>query len=214
MRSGSSASAVPMPTRMPSIRPRSSCTSRREAGDDSQRSSLDPVAKAPSRLIAHLAITHGRPRSTKVRKGAVRRVASCSRRPTSTVSPARSSATMPPPATAGNGSRAAITTRLMPAAITASVQGGVLPWWQQGSSVTKSVAPRARGPAASNAMISACGPPKSACHPSPMTCWWLAPSRTATTAPTIGLGSTRPSPRRASSNARVIAAVSYGSNIG
>jgi hypothetical protein len=41
----------------------------------------------------------------------------------------------------------ATTTRLTPAAITASVQGGVRPWWQQGSSVTTRVPPRARSPA-------------------------------------------------------------------
>ena len=34
------------------------------------------------------------------------------------------------------GSSEATTTRLMPAATIASVQGGVWPWWQQGSSVT------------------------------------------------------------------------------
>ena len=34
-------------------------------------------------------------------------------------------------------------TRRTPAASTASVHGGVLPWWQHGSSVTYSVAPRA-----------------------------------------------------------------------
>ena len=33
--------------------------------------------------------------------------------------------------------------RPMPAATTASVHGGVLPWWQHGSSVTYIVAPRA-----------------------------------------------------------------------
>ena len=39
------------------------------------------------------------------------------------------------------GSSDATTTRLMPAARIASVHGGVLPVWQQGSSVTYSVAP-------------------------------------------------------------------------
>ena len=51
----------------------------------------------------------------------------------------------PPPAAAGLGSATATTTRLMPAArMIASVHGGCFPWWVHGSSVTTSVAPRAR----------------------------------------------------------------------
>ena len=45
------------------------------------------------------------------------------------------------------------------ASISASVHGGVLPWWSQGSSVTYAVAPRARSPACCSATTSACGPP-------------------------------------------------------
>ena len=40
------------------------------------------------------------------------------------------------PATSGLGSRIAATTRATPASISASAQGGVRPWWLQGSSVT------------------------------------------------------------------------------
>ena len=43
---------------------------------------------------------------------------------------------MPWPLTRVSGSVAATTTRAMPAAINASVQGGERPQWQQGSSVT------------------------------------------------------------------------------
>ena len=49
-----------------------------------------------------------------------------------------------------------------PAAMSASVQGGVLPWWAHGSRFTTRVAPRARAPAAASAATSACGPPNSA----------------------------------------------------
>ena len=77
---------------------------------------------------------------------------------------------MPPPGHLRKGIGLATTTRRTPARITASVQGGVLPWWQHGSSVTYSVAPAACSPAARRASISACGPPNRACHPSPTTC--------------------------------------------
>ncbi len=42
----------------------------------------------------------------------------------------------PLPRTRGSGSSTAATTRVMPAAITASAQGGVRPKCEQGSSVT------------------------------------------------------------------------------
>ena len=86
------------------------------------------------------------------------RAASCSQSDWTT-SPADSSDLRPLPFTSGNGSRMATTTRTIPAARMAVVHGGVLPKWQQGSSVTYSVAPAARSPACSSAMTSACGPP-------------------------------------------------------
>ena len=67
----------------------------------------------------------------------------------------------------------------------ASTQGGVLPWWLQGSSVTYMVAPRAASPAPPSATTSAWSPPALECQPSLTT----APSR-ATTAPTRGFGAT------------------------
>src|SRR6266576_2875146 len=80
---------------------------------------------------------------------------------------------------------------------------GVSPWCAHGSSVTTRVAPRALSPAAFRALISACGPPNSACQPSPTTSF---PRNS--TAPTRGLGDTCPHPRHASSSARRIATAS------
>ena len=78
----------------------------------------------------------------------------------------------PWPATSGLGSRIAITTRPTPAATSASQQGGVRPWCEQGSSVTKTVAPRTSTPRAAasrSAITSACGPPVSWVWPRPTT---------------------------------------------
>jgi hypothetical protein len=125
--SGSSASAVPMPMAIASTRPRRAWTMAREAGELIQRPAPAGAASRPSRLIAHFAITHGRPVATSLRKGAVSRTASASSSPVSTVMPAARKAASPPPATAGNGSPAATTTRAMPAAMMACVHGGVLP---------------------------------------------------------------------------------------
>src|SRR5437868_12047338 len=94
------------------------------------------------------------------------------------------------------------TTRLTPAAAMASAQGGVRPWWAQGSRVTYMVAPRALEPAASRATASAWGPPGG----------WVAPpicspphSRMA---PTQGLGEVEVRTAAASSMARRIPASS------
>jgi len=70
---------------------------------------------------------------------------------------------MPCPATAGSGSSTATTTRLTPAAMSASAHGGVRPWCEQGSRVTHTWAPRRSwSPAASKAAASAWGPPTAA----------------------------------------------------
>ena len=66
---------------------------------------------------------------------------------------------MPAPFTRGLGSRVDAWTSAMPASIIASVHGGVLPKWLQGSSVTNSVAPRDLSPACRRAVGSACGWP-------------------------------------------------------
>ena len=49
--------------------------------------------------------------------------------------------------------------RPMPALTIASVQGGVWPWWQHGSSVTYIVAPIGSISHAASAATSACSPP-------------------------------------------------------
>ena len=78
--------------------------------------------------------------------------------------------------------------------------GGLLAWWQQGSSVTYIVAPEGSMPARAqlaSASRSACSSPYAVCQPSAM----IAPSRT-TTAPTCGLGATQPAPLAANAKAR------------
>src|SRR3984893_18016185 len=104
--------------------------------------------------------------------------------------PAARSRLWPWPATSGLGSSSADTTRAIPAAMTASAQGGVLPWCEQGSSVTYMVAPRAVSPARRNASTSAWGRPPGWVQPRPT----MTPSLTIT-APTAGFGHVRPSPR-------------------
>src|SRR5690606_34386982 len=83
--------------------------------------------------------------------------------------------------------------------MSALVQGGVRPWWLQGSRVTWAVAPCARGPAARSASTSAWGSPARWCQPSPTTS-----SSRAITQPTRGLGRVLYQPRRASRTARAI----------
>ena len=60
-----------------------------------------------------------------------------------------------PPAAAGHGSPTATTTLATPASISATLHGPVRPVWLHGSRVTTAVAPRAREPAARNAITSA-----------------------------------------------------------
>ena len=65
--------------------------------------------------------------------------------PTLTAMPAARSCSTPRPATWGSGSSTAMTTRATPAAMMASVQGGVRPWWAHGSRVVNRVAPGRAG---------------------------------------------------------------------
>ena len=94
------------------------------------------------------------------------------------------------------GSSEATTTRAMPASRIASVQAGVRPSWQHGSSETYMVAPAVSWRQEASAMRSAWGSPARAWKPSPIT----SPSRT-TTAPTSGLGDVCPRALSASSMA-------------
>jgi len=83
--------------------------------------------------------------------------------------------------------------------MTASAQGGVLPWWLHGSNVTYIVASAGSLPLilqSARAFISAWAIPNFSWYPLPITC----PALTITQ-PTIGFGSTKPSPFAARSKA-------------
>jgi hypothetical protein len=86
------------------------------------------VAILPSSDIAHLAWTYGRSKRNRVRYGRLISTVSRSHEPTSTSMPANRRVSSPFPATPGNGSGIAATTRFTPARRIASVHGGVLPW--------------------------------------------------------------------------------------
>ena len=126
---------MPAPTRIASAWARIRCTSARARGPVIQRLSPVPVAMRPSSEAAIFSVTIGRPAVMRVRKPRLSATASAARQPTSTATPAARSAATPAPFTRGSGSSAATTTRATPAAISASVQGGVRPVWAQGSSV-------------------------------------------------------------------------------
>ena len=146
------------------------------------------VATLPSRVMADLNSTHGRPVRACLRKAWLswRARAASSPSATTTSMPSSRRIPRPRPEAFSVGSSEATTTRPMPERAIASVHGGVRPWWQQGSSETYIVAPlRSVSPASAIAATSACGPPSIACQPSPTT----SPSLT-TTAPTSGLGET------------------------
>src|SRR5258706_3825637 len=160
-------------------------------------------------------MTKGRPVAIHLLKDSFSNVASSASNPDSTCTPARCSTRNPRPLCFGFGRRAARTTRCTPAAMMASVQGGVLPQVQHVSSVTYSVAFRRVALCrdgsrfqSSSAVISACAVPARLCQPSPM----MRPPRTST-APTAGFGLVLPTPRRASANARRMKRSSWGVNL-
>jgi hypothetical protein len=86
--------------------------------------------------FAAFTVTNGVRWTIQWLKASFNRVASSASRPVVTWMPARRRIPNPRPAWAGLGSVAAATTRRMPAALMASVQGGVRPCVQHGSSVT------------------------------------------------------------------------------
>ncbi len=133
---GSSARAVPPPTITASWRARCRCTMRRASGPVIHWLSPVAVAIRPSKLLASFRVTIGRPSCTRFRKPAWARRASDCITPVVTVIPASRKMACPLPATRGSGSSSAVTTRATPALISDSAQGGVLPWWAQGSNVT------------------------------------------------------------------------------
>ena len=133
---GSSASTVPAPVRIAPARARHFCTSRREASPLIHFDSPLASALRPSRLVASLIRSHGRPRSIRDSQPRLSVRACAAIRPDSTPMPAASRRVNPAPSTCGNGSRIAPITRTTPAAINASAHGPVLPVCAQGSSVT------------------------------------------------------------------------------
>ena len=195
---GSSVSAVPIPTATASASARQRCERARLASPEIHCESPVRVATLPSSVIADLKITSGRPVRACFRKGWFRRRALAASAPSAIVTSRPSSRRMPGPlpAALGVGSSEAITTRAMPAPRIASVQAGVRPWWQQGSSETYIVAPEGSSSQADRAMRSACDSPGGWVMPSPIT----RPCLTIT-APTIGLGLVWPRARAASSMA-------------
>jgi hypothetical protein len=104
---------------------------------DPQLTCPDAGAVRASRLMASFRRIQGRPRSNREKKPTLSSRASCAEaRRSETAMPAARSRSIPSPATRGLGSTLQHTTRRMPAAISASAQGGVRPVWLQGSRVT------------------------------------------------------------------------------
>ena len=134
--SGSSASTVPMPVSTAQLSARRMCTSARAASSVIHWLWPSERAVLPSSEAAHLRRRKGRPRSMRDRNPRLSSRASASNRPHSAAMPAAASMASPLPATCGLGSETAATTRETPAAIRAWAQGGVRPWWAQGSRVT------------------------------------------------------------------------------
>ena len=157
------------------------------------------AATKPSSVVAVFQITHGRLFCcAKFQEGFSAVAGSCSKL-TSTAIPA-SCKVFTPPDIAWCGSVCAITTLVMPAAITACAHGPVLPCALHGSNVQYKVAPTALVPAWAIAITSACAVPLPSCQPSPI----MLPAASTITAPTLGLTSRDKSTLPASSIARDI----------
>ena len=124
---GSSARAVPMPMRIASACARQRWTAPSATGPVIRRRSGPAAAQKPSRVRASLRCRAGRPRVTRVTWPIWSRAASSRNRPVSTATPPCRRRSWPRPATRGSGSSRALTTRAIPEARTASVQGGVRP---------------------------------------------------------------------------------------
>ncbi len=133
---GSSASTVPLPVTTAEARARSRWTSARARSPVIHLLVPSASAVRPSRLAPSFKVTHGRRVSMRRRKPRLISAASPASRPCPVAMPASSRRASPEPSTRGLGSRIATITRRTPAAISASVHGGVRPWCEQGSSVT------------------------------------------------------------------------------
>ena len=149
-----------MPMQIASTSARQRCTSRRLSSPEIHFESPVWVATLPSRLIADLKITCGRPVRACLRNGWFSRRAACEMSPSTLTTSMPSSRRMPEPAAGGLLGRIVGGDHdhaAMPARTIASVHGGVWPVWQQGSSVTYIVAPIGSTAQASIAATSACG---------------------------------------------------------
>ena len=142
---GSSSSTVPMPVSSAAARLRQAWPSARAAGPVIHW--LAPLASAvrPSSEAAIFIRTQGRWRNMREKKPMLSSRAASAMSASGAIAtsmPAARIRATPAPATCGFGSATATTTRATPALISASQQGGVRPWWLQGSSETQAVAPR------------------------------------------------------------------------
>ena len=120
----SSASSVSAPDSTTLERARKRCTAERAAGPVIHWLSPLAMAVRPSRLIASLTRTNGRPCSMRLMKPMLSSRASASRTPLCTAIPACIRRSRPRPATSGLGSCIAATTRATPAPTSASAHGG------------------------------------------------------------------------------------------
>ena len=127
VRSGSSASTVPTPTITASCRPRSACAARRAGSPVIQRLSPAPVAMRPSSVEASFSVTSGRRLRTRDGEagGDLVGFGSAARLPRPRCR-RRAAGRGRRRSRAGRGRGWRSTTRATPAAIRASVQGGVL----------------------------------------------------------------------------------------
>ena len=128
---------MPAPTSTASDWARIRCTSARARGPVIQRLSPVPVAIRPSSEAASFSVSIGRPVVSRLRKPRLSATASVGEAADLDRDPGRAQRLdARGRSTRGSGSSIATTTRATPAAISASVQGGVAPVWAQGSSVT------------------------------------------------------------------------------
>ena len=114
--SGSSVSAVPIPTATASHSARQWCESRRESSPEIHFESPVRVATLPSSVIADLNSTHGRPVRACLRNGWLSRRARAASSPSAIATSTPSSRRIPGPrpAALSVGSSEAMTTRRMP----------------------------------------------------------------------------------------------------
>jgi hypothetical protein len=112
------------------------CTLARASSPVIHRDDPSRAATFPSRVAAIFTVTSGIPVRTCFANAAFCRAAAWARSGVITAIPARRRRAKPRPSTTGLGSVMAATTLATPKRSMARVQGGVRPWWSQGSSVT------------------------------------------------------------------------------